>query len=175
MRESEEEFLNSFCVKQIDKMARWADLLAHTDGAACPETMAHGTGFHVTDNNHKFLTEQALPGSSLGTSFEAETEAISRAVDHLLHCTSSEVPITGPHDKAVKHVAIFTDSQSVLQALRAPQKWPHQGIQQLRNKLWALTQSHGLKLKLVWIPSHVGIPGNERADSLAEARGASTL
>lgn len=64
--------------------------------------------------------------------------------------------------------AILTDSLSSLQALSAGTSKTRpdlvyavlEGITQLTNK--------NIALKLIWIPSHVGIPGNDYADKLAK-------
>ena len=42
--------------------------------------MACGTGHHITDTNDGMTEEKGEMGTSLGSSFEAETEAIIRAM-----------------------------------------------------------------------------------------------
>ena len=37
-----------------------------------------------------------------------------------------------------------------------------------QTKSWKANQKLDFEVKLAWIPSHVGIPGNENADQLAE-------
>lgn len=58
---------------------------------------------------------------------------------------------------------IFSDSQSVLSAVSGT-SLKHPWIVQIRR---ILVESKG-NLQLCWVPAHVGIPGNERADELAK-------
>ena len=61
---------------------------------------------------------------------------------------------------------ILTDSLSSLLALRS--YYPQNPIlQDILKRLTALDQA-GKKITLCWVPSHVGIPGNERADAAAK-------
>jgi ribonuclease HI len=60
---------------------------------------------------------------------------------------------------------IFTDSFSCLRAL-SNRKLDHPLIQQFLIKLTSLTIAK-YDIHLCWVPSHVGIPGNERADQAA--------
>ena len=62
------------------------------------------------------------------------------------------------------NIAIFTDSLSTLQALNSAD--PDQMIQGLHSSLAKLTAQHSVSLQ--WMPAHVGLTGNERADILAK-------
>ena len=73
-----------YATKKISHMKKWANILIYTDGAACPDTMAYGTGYYMTDRDDHFLAENGKPGESLGSSFEAEVEAIHVALDRLM-------------------------------------------------------------------------------------------
>lgn len=61
-------------------------------------------------------------------------------------------------------VIVYTHSLSVIKTLQQqlpkPSHQLRQEIRQVANNLHSF-------LEIVWIPSHVGIPGNERADKLA--------
>jgi len=65
---------------------------------------------------------------------------------------------------------IFSDCRSILDALSSCQKNKSNGnylVPLCRSKFHALTKS-GYSIDLAWIPSYIGIPGNERADQLAK-------
>ncbi|BFY97175.1 hypothetical protein BsWGS_00215 [Bradybaena similaris] len=60
-------------------------------------------------------------------------------------------------------VVIFTDALAVLQALKSGK------LSHLRSVLDKVSERY--KVTLQWVPSHCGVPGNERADSLAKKGG----
>ena len=62
------------------------------------------------------------------------------------------------------NIAIFTDSLSTLQALNSAD--PDQMIQGLHSSLAKLTAQFTVSLQ--WVPAHVGLTENEKADRLAK-------
>nr|CAH0106515.1 unnamed protein product [Daphnia galeata] len=87
--------------------------------------------------------------------FTAESEAINRAMELNYH-----------HPTHTHELTIISDSRSVLQAIESPQKIKHPVINTILTTADTL-KAAGTKVNLYWIPSHVGIPGNEMADQLA--------
>ena len=79
----------------------------------------------------------------------AEILAISTAAEHLLESR-----------KKMGNIAIFTDSLSTRQALNSAD--PDQMIQGLHSSLAKLTVQFTVSLQ--WVPAHVGLTGNEKAD-----------
>ncbi|KAL9873507.1 uncharacterized protein ACN427_013861 isoform 1-T4 [Glossina fuscipes fuscipes] len=67
------------------------------------------------------------------------------------------------HKNKLKTV-IVTDSLSVLQAIRSPSTTRWGTINKLRN---IITTPEG-KIKMLWVPSHIGLLGNEQADRAAK-------
>jgi ribonuclease HI len=92
------------------------------------------------------------PGSSI---FTAEVLAVKKALDLV-------------HEKVTvkSNVLVCIDSQAAIRALSSPSTEPEEAVSATLNSIHKL-KSTGLSVTLAWIPSHVGIPGNERADSLA--------
>ena len=86
--------------------------------------------------------------------FTAELEAIVSALRY--------IKITGKNNKFV----VLGDSKSVLQALLS--KWDHHTVQIIMRFLVFLHTVHKTVI-FCWLPSHMGISGNERADSAAKA------
>src|SRR5580692_1019634 len=93
-----------------------------------------------------------LPGCS--SVFTAELQAISLALDFIENSSHNEF-------------LIFSDSLSSLQAIQSKQF----DVPLIRNILERhhYLQNTNKTVSLWWIPSHVGIRGNERADSAAKA------
>ena len=81
------------------------------------------------------------------------------APEILAICTAAE-HVLESRDK-MGNIAIFTDSQSTLQALNSAD--PDQMVQGLHSSLAKLTAQFSVSLQ--WVPAHVG---NEQADSLAK-------
>ena len=72
------------------------------------------------------------------------------------------IKITTKNNKFV----VFGDSKSALQALLS--KWDHPTVQTIMRFLVFLHTVHKTII-FCWLPSHMGIFGNERADSAAKA------
>lgn len=69
--------------------------------------------------------------------------------------------------KTPRDTIIFTDSLSAIQGIQ--QLYPRDPIlQQIKSQI---SKFHQLDktIEFTWIPSHIGIPGNEKADSIARA------
>lgn len=96
--------------------------------------------------------------SSEASIFTAKAIAINLAVDIALESNET-------------NVCIFSDSQSVLQALISTKTDAKTNcyILKIKQKYELFTKLFPLaKLKFIWIPSHVGIIGNESVDILAK-------
>ena len=86
--------------------------------------------------------------------YSAESQAISLAL---------EIVETSDHSSFF----VFSDSMSCLQAIDY-HKCEKAGILQILEKCHAL-QLEGKNVQFCWVPSHVGIKGNEKADCAAKA------
>ena len=65
------------------------------------------------------------------------------------------------------NIVIFTDALSVLQALENSTSKDNK-INNLSAVIGQLINTHTVDITLQWIPGHVQIPGNDRADALAK-------
>ncbi|KAJ8912799.1 hypothetical protein NQ315_002557 [Exocentrus adspersus] len=71
-----------------------------------------------------------------------------------------------------QHIQICTDSQAAFHALKS-QRITSQVVLECTNSLAALGQRN--KVRLVWVPGHSGVAGNEEADVLARKGSSDTL
>ncbi|XP_043223412.1 uncharacterized protein LOC122382301 [Amphibalanus amphitrite] len=133
-----------------------------TDGAADGGVASGGAGalLELPDGETR---ELRVAAGKLCSSYRAELVALNAALEYLRqHPAHTEDP-----------VVVCTDSQA---ALRRLQEGPSAQSSPLATAIWdSLLElsSSGRRVLLQWIPSHCGIPGNERADQLA--KDASTL
>lgn len=95
------------------------------------------------------LSARLPPGASI---FTAEAKAILLAFEYI-------------NRSPCHQFVIFSDSKSVLVAIKN-RLWSNPIILTILNTYNNLIHD-GKQITLFWIPSHVGIPGNERADRLA--------
>jgi len=116
------------------------------------EDFAVGAAVYSPDL-HLALKHKLPPATSI---FSSEAWAIYQALI-LIESTS--------HTTAV----IFSDSRSVLDALSSFsfKSCANYLIPLIRDKFHSLS-NRGYSIRFTWIPSHIGIPGNERVDSFAK-------
>ena len=100
-------------------------------------------------------TSLSVPGGLHCSNNRAEILAICTAAEHLLES-----------GQQIGNIATFTDALSTLQALNSAD--PDQMIQGLHSSLPKLTAQFSVSLQ--WVPAHVGLTGNERADRLTKNR-----
>ena len=124
----------------------------YTDGSKTQNEQT-GFGVYIPDSNHRII--QALhPTHSV---YLAEMHAILTALQYIQNYTNNN-----------KKFIILTDSLSSLQTLQnLNPKTLTKLLLDILETQDTLTKA-GYHIKFIWIPSHVGIPGNEIADKLAK-------
>ncbi|GFX38947.1 putative RNA-directed DNA polymerase from transposon X-element [Trichonephila clavipes] len=118
-----------------------------TDGSKCAGYV--GCGVVVEDVTHGYRLE---PSCSV---FTAEAVAIYRALQSI----DSNMP---------RKYCIYTDSMSVLEALENYNDRCHPVVCKILD-ITSRLYSKGFHTVFCWLPSHVGIIGNEQADSTARS------
>ncbi|KAJ8914741.1 hypothetical protein NQ315_017452 [Exocentrus adspersus] len=105
--------------------------------------------------------ELSFPLDKHASVFQAEVFAISACVSENLKRGYSN-----------QHIQICTDNQATLHALKSP-RITSQVVLECTNSLAALGQRN--KVRLVWVPGHSGVAGNEEADVLVRKGSSDTL
>ena len=126
---------------------------AYTDGSAVEAIKDGGSGVYI-----RFVDNSVMSLSSTGgrrcSNYRAELIAIQEAIEYLLEC-----------GKPLRKIVFLTDSMSALQALETTSK--DRLVQILQTKFCRLSRQ--AEVTLQWVPSHVGLNGNEIADGLAKS------
>ena len=119
----------------------------YTDGSRKDDKAAAAAvkGEHI-------YTERLPDRSSI---FSAELHAVFLAMDHI-------------ETSRKRKFVIFSDSMSCLQAISG-KDWKNPLVQKVLERLHNLQKELNKSVIFCWIPSHVGIKGNEAADTAAKA------
>ncbi|XP_053403119.1 uncharacterized protein LOC128558251 [Mercenaria mercenaria] len=127
----------------------------YTDGSKNPSENKAGAAFVVFDPYSKEICSSALKLDPRVSIFTCEATAIQ----HALKWIPENMP---------RNIAIFTDSLSVLQSINTGRSHSRSDIiVDIIHKISHLSKI-GIHVSLIWVPSHVGIMGNERVDQLAK-------
>ncbi|XP_069162981.1 uncharacterized protein [Procambarus clarkii] len=125
----------------------------YTDGSSNPINGRAGAAYTVIkDNTFQRRNEEKARIENYASSTQAELTAIVMALRFLERNTNGAV--------------ICTDSKAALQSLSKNQAENLAIVAEIKRAVRVLT-NQGRVIKFLWIPSHVGICGNERADVLA--------
>ncbi len=127
------------------------DYTIYTDGSAEEGTFRGGAGAVVTTgdpNSPEVVATLLVRGAHLTCSYDEECRAMGMALEWVARL---------PADKTV---AIFTDSQSLCQAIQNRS----QQVENILESLRALPSG----VTIQWVPGHSNIPGNELADCAAK-------
>ena len=128
--------------RYYDHLQKHTDsLIVYTDGSKTES----GVGYGVSSQG--FETSRRV--NDLSSIYSAELLGILHAVEYA-NTTNAEV------------VTIVTDSQSAITALKS--LYPQNAI--LRKILYNMSLM-AKSFQLCWVPGHIGVSGNERADTLA--------
>jgi len=145
------EIRKSVALEHIEKYKNHIQL--YTDAS---KTNSRQTGCAFYNKTNQIEYQLKLPSSS---SIEtAEAIAIQQALQHITTSTHHDIKL-----------AIFTDSLSTINSIELAATAIHTSIHtEIINQIQDLQLSNNISTTIIWIPSHVGIRGNENADRLAK-------
>ena len=145
----------------------------YTDGSRGPakeneKIQVTGLGIHAPAQapyTEGEINEAARSSDNLAIA-SVEMIAIGRAMELLKGDEHSDYMIKELPKKAV----IFSDSLSALQALKSENldKGRSDLMSRVRHNHAQLVKEKDMQVVVAWVPSHVGIDGNEKADTLAK-------
>ncbi|XP_049318608.1 uncharacterized protein LOC125780366 [Bactrocera dorsalis] len=139
---SSEKYRQLFA-SQKSKYSSYGWNFIYTDGSKT----ANSSTFAVTKENGDLIRHGTL--HTICSSFTAEVVALLEAVTYVNHTRGKYI--------------VCTDSKSCIGAIESPENTQNE-IVAIRNNLLKYPN----KLKLMWIPGHTGISGNEKADAAAK-------
>ena len=131
----------------------------YTDGSKDPKKEISGYGIVIYDENGTCNVEKSFKVNAHASIYTCELAAILHALV-IIH--------THKHIYKEKKVALFTDSLSSLQSIQAGHSNNRPILLNNILKLITLLNNNNTEISLVWVPSHVGLDGNEKADQLAK-------
>ena len=117
--------------------------LSKTDGKAGARIYSELSSYYISAGSNR-------------TSFDRETTAITKALHQLLL-----------RPTAFKKAFLLVDSEAAIQAVASNKQATSQIVNEARKTIKLLNRE-GKTVVFQWVPSHVGIHGNETADFLAK-------
>ena len=145
--------LNRITRETLDNLIPVHDITAYTDGSTSSDQTRGGAGVYVENKEGDVLWEESFPAGEICSSYTGECVAALKALEWIGEMRHREC-------------LIVTDSKSLQEALRK-NNWRDTDpwMKKVKKTLFELDSS----ITLLWIPSHIGIHGNDRADALAAA------
>lgn len=135
-------------------------LVAFTDGSANPNPGPSGAGAFLYDNEKPGWDTERFAALGHGTNNLGELWAVGLA----LQAAHARI-LAHPHH-TYKQLYIYTDSQFTKGILTLG--WRSSQHSALARVLKQFIRDFPIQVFIEWVPAHVGIPQNERADALAE-------
>jgi ribonuclease HI len=135
-------------------------MVAFTDGSANPNPGPCGAGAYIYDNVAPGWDTERFAALGPGTNNLGELWAVGLALQAAL------ARIRAHPDHSYQRLYVFTDSQFTRGVLT--QGWKSSQHSALARALKQLIRDFPITVIVEWVPAHVGIVHNERADQLAD-------
>jgi ribonuclease HI len=148
-------------------------LLAYCDGSYADG--ASGCGIWVQHPARVAAVEFSLPLAAPNTSYGAEMAGLYHSLATMLQVAEAgrvSGTTQGPNPRLPLSATLFCDSEGALKAVARGHTRPMYLVDGLVDRIRCLLGALGARfpagLTLQWVPSHCGLWGNERVDTLAQ-------
>ena len=154
-RQHDKERARAKHIKLVNRLSR-DDVVVYTDGSAVPNPGKIGLGVSACFGGQ--TTTYGTP-IGIGSNITAELCAISSALEHILS-------IDGLQN--FNRVFIFSDCQNAIDLAlnRCTATHSFELVRKIHSNLDHLKAI--IQLVILWVPAHVGVPGNEAANTAAQ-------
>lgn len=132
----------------------------YSDASVIPQGKGVGVGISLVDYSLSADEEQAYIVKNLGIKYlvyNGELEGITTALE-----------LAVKREYSSKDIRAYADNQAALLRLRIPENTPGQQWQKRAIRAATTLRDRGNTVSLEWVPGHVNVRGNERADKLAK-------
>ena len=134
---------------------------AYTDGSAVRAIRNGGYGSVIDAPDLEEPILLSGPCGAYCTNYDAELVAIQKTLDTIFqHLEDGKLE--------AKDIVLFSDSQSVIQAVENWQDGEAKGIENIIQTSDKILRLYGKEITIQWIPGHSDIRMNDRADKLAK-------
>ena len=131
-----------------------------TDGSTDENQENGGAGIYIEDRNGLVISEESVPAGKLCSSYAGEAVAFLHALDWIRQLEVG----TAHSENTTTTILVAVDSKSLTEALQMNNwKDPDPWLKRIKESLFDIKST----ITLLWIPSHCGIDGNDKADELA--------
>ena len=159
LSKEEETIAHTAQLKHICSSQR-NSLIIYSDGSKHGETDSLEAGLAVKTSSTSFTQYSWNIGKSCEV-FDAELYALDKAFQYVIKASTSL--------SQIQDVWIFSDSQAAIQRLQSNHIKAGQNRVNSITRLVTKTSLKDVRLHLQWVPSHMGIEGNEEADKAAKS------
>ena len=140
----------------INELSEEADVISYIDGSVKEGQENGGAGCSIRNAGGNHTIQKAA--GKLCSSFRAEAIVLESAIEYMNKLEN------------LRKAVIFTDSKSVITKMKAgPADQNTRPLDNCWKMLNEITEK-GARVHIQWIPSHVGIDGDEEADQVNDIR-----